>query len=161
MKALYSGSFDPLTNGHIHVINTATKIFDELFILVSVNSPKKSLFSVDERIEALNHVTEPEVYVDFYDGLVIDYVQSNNVEMIVRGLRNTNDFNEEEQIRAFNYDMQNDIEQIYIPASFGNLFISSTAVKEVWKHRGINGIKEIYNLDWIPEATFNLFLKSF
>ena len=103
-KALYAGSFDPITNGHLNIIERAAKMYDSFTVAVVVNPNKKGLFTIDERVEIIRKVTEhiPNVSVDKFDGLLADYVNSNGFAAVVRGLRVTTDFENELQMAQMN-----------------------------------------------------------
>ena len=133
-KALYAGSFDPMTLGHLDIIRRAASIFDELVIGVTVNLEKKSLFTYEERMDMITKVTEdiPNVSVDKCEGLLADYVRSNGFNVVVRGLRNTEDFNDEmsmDQLHKHLYEGK--AETVYIMSEDRYAFISSTMARQV------------------------------
>ena len=133
MKALYPGSFDPISNGHLDIIKRAAKLFDELYVVVSYNINKKSTFSMDERVEMINEVCKniKNVKVIAYDGLIVNFAQENNIGVIIRGLRNYSDYEAEFQLAQYNYDINNKIETILFMPRTKNQFISSSAIKEM------------------------------
>ncbi|MBR6472517.1 MAG: pantetheine-phosphate adenylyltransferase [Firmicutes bacterium] len=133
-KALYAGSFDPMTLGHLDIIERAAKIFDELVIGVTVNLEKKTMFSYEERMDMIREVTKdmPNVTVDKCEGLLADFVLDNGFNVVVRGLRNTTDFNEElsmDQLHKHLY--RGKAETVYITAKNEYAFISSTMARQV------------------------------
>ena len=132
-KALYAGSFDPMTLGHVDIIKRASKIFDELTVLVTVNLAKESLFSYEEREEMMKEVLSglPNVSVDRCDGLLADYVNENGFNVVVRGLRNTTDFDQEVAMDQLHKHLYNDCETVYIISEDRYGFISSSMAKQV------------------------------
>ncbi len=133
-KALYSGSFDPLTMGHLDIIERASKLYDELTIGIIVNPSKKALFTLEEREEMLREVLKDyeNVRVDHFSGLLADYVKRNGFDVIVRGLRNTTDFDYEMQMAQMNDRLLGgSTETIFLMANPQYSFISSSVVREV------------------------------
>lgn len=133
-KALYTGSFDPLTNGHLDIITRASKLYDRLVIGVIVNPSKKSLFSLQEREEMIRKVTAdlPNVEVDHFSGLLADYVNANEFNVVVRGLRGTTDFEYEIQMAQMNARLfQDNIETVFLMTDPDCSFVSSSMIKEV------------------------------
>ena len=133
IKAVYPGSFDPITNGHIHIINRASKLYDELIVLVAISPAKKPFFSIEEKVNMIKDSVKdlPNVKVDFYEGLVVDYASKNNVQVLVRGLRAVSDFEYEFQLAAANRFINNEIEMVFFMANSENNFISSSMIKEM------------------------------
>lgn len=134
IKALYTGSFDPLTNGHLNIIERAAKLYDELTIGIIVNYSKKSMFSLEERKEmieeSLSHLDN--VKVEFFSGLLADYVNENKFNVVVRGLRAAMDFEYEIQMAHMNarlFDEQ--VETVFLMTDPKYSFISSSMMKEV------------------------------
>lgn len=132
-KALYPGSFDPFSNGHLDIVKRASKLFDELHILVSNNITKKNNFSVSERISMIQRCVAsiPNVIVDDFDGLVVKYCLEHKIDVIVRGLRNYNDYENEFNLFQYNKDIAPTIETILFLPSTKNQFVSSSAIKEL------------------------------
>ena len=133
-KALYAGSFDPVTNGHLNIIERAARIYDSFTVAVVVNPNKKGLFSVDERMEILRKVTEhiPNIKVDKFTGLLADYVNAGGFDAVVRGLRATTDFEYELQMAQMNARLfTGDTETIFLMTDPQYSFISSSLIKEV------------------------------
>ena len=133
IKAVYPGSFDPLSNGHLDIIKRASKLLDELHIVVSYNIHKKSTFTVSERVEMIKLVTKdlPNVFVTSYDGLMVNYCKENNVNTLIRGLRNYQDYENEFSLYQFNKDINPDIETILMMPSSKHQFVSSSAIREL------------------------------
>ncbi|MCC2865204.1 pantetheine-phosphate adenylyltransferase [Ihubacter massiliensis] len=133
-KALYTGSFDPLTNGHLDIITRASKLYDKLVIGVIVNPSKNSLFTLEERQEMIRKVTAdlPNVEVDHFSGLLADYVNENKFDVVVRGLRATTDFEYEIQMAQMNARLyEGSVETIFLMTSPSYSFLSSSMIKEV------------------------------
>ena len=132
MKAVYPGSFDPLSNGHLDVIRRASKIFD-VHVLISTNVHKNPTFSVEERIELIKKVTSnmPNVKIVSTDKLTVSYAQENNINVIIRGLRNYQDYESELQLAQFNHDIDYNIETLLMFPNAVNQFISSSSIKEL------------------------------
>lgn len=133
-KALYTGSFDPMTNGHLDIITRASKMFDELVVGVIVNPNKQPLFSKEERVAMIEEVTShlANVRVDCFEGLLADYVNRNHFDAVVRGLRATSDFEYEISMAQMNACLFDEgIESIFLMTSPRYSFISSSMIKEV------------------------------
>ncbi|MBS8263339.1 pantetheine-phosphate adenylyltransferase [Mesobacillus boroniphilus] len=154
--AVCPGSFDPITLGHLDIITRAAKVFDELYVVVLNNSSKKPLFSVEERIELIEQVTKiiPNVKVDSFQGLLVDYAESVNANAIVRGLRAVSDFEYEMQITSMNRVLNDRIETFFIMTNNQYSFLSSSIVKEVAKYDG--KISEL-----VPREVEEALLKKF
>ncbi|MEG1470744.1 MAG: pantetheine-phosphate adenylyltransferase [Anaerovoracaceae bacterium] len=134
IKALYSGSFDPMTNGHLDIITRAAKMFDQVVVGVIVNPTKNPLFSKEERKEMIEEVTSHlgNVTVECFEGLLADYVNNNNFNVVIRGLRATTDFEYEIQMAQMNAILfKENIESIFLMTSPRYSFISSSMIKEV------------------------------
>lgn len=137
-RAVYPGSFDPITMGHVDIIQRISHMFDELIVLVSVSSQKQSLFTSEERMNMIkkSFQNNPKIKVDKYDGLTVDYVKKNNAQVIVRGLRAVVDFEYEMTMASMNKKIAPKIETMLVFASPEYYYISSRGVKEVASHRG-------------------------
>jgi len=139
-KALYPGSFDPITYGHIDVLQRARKLFSPLIVAVVENPRKTPLFTVEERRrlveEALCEVGIEDVRVVTYSGLLIECAKSLGVEVIVRGLRATSDFDYEFQLALTNRDLDSDVETVFLMTAGKYSFLSSSIVKEVARYGG-------------------------
>ncbi len=132
--AIYPGSFDPVTNGHLDIIKRSAKMFDKLIVVVLINPLKTYSFTIPERRELLTRATAdiPNIEIDSYDGLLADYFnQRDDVDVIVKGLRATSDFEYEFQMAHTNKDLNPRAETVFIPASLGTTFVSSSMVKQV------------------------------
>lgn len=131
--AICPGSFDPVTLGHLDIIERAADIFDEVIVLVMSNGSKKaSLFTIDERIELLKSCIEkPNVKIDTYNGLLVEYAKLNGAVAIVKGLRAVSDFDWEFQQSLTNKSLNPDVETVFLTARGENMFLSSSMVKEV------------------------------
>ena len=131
--AVYPGSFDPLSNGHLDIINRASKLFDKLYILVSVNPKKNYVFTDEERVNIVKKSTAGinNVEVIASKSLVLDFARKVNACCIIRGLRNHNDFDAEMQLFQFNHTIEKEIETILLFPSANNLFLSSSSIKEL------------------------------
>ena len=137
-KAIYPGSFDPVTNGHVDMIERASKIVDELVVGVLNNSAKNSLFSLDERVSMLKEITKdmPNVTVASFDGLLVDFMEKIDATIIVRGLRAVTDFEYELQIAQTNHVENPEVETIFLTTSLQYSYLSSTIVKEFASYGG-------------------------
>ncbi len=131
--AVYPGSFDPITNGHLDVIERAACLFDQLVVAVSRNTSKKPLFTVSERVEMLREVLQPyyNVVVDSFDGLTVNYAKSLGAQAIIRGLRAISDFENEFMMALTNKKLVPSIDTLFLMTRAEYSFISSSAVKEV------------------------------
>ena len=131
--AVYPGSFDPITYGHLDIIRRTLTIFDEVIVAVAINSQKNSLFTIDERVELIRNVlgNEEQVSVDTFSGLLIDYVASQQAHVIVRGLRAISDFEYEFQIAQMNSTIGHNIETLFMMTSVQYGYLSSSIVREV------------------------------
>ncbi|WP_017540048.1 pantetheine-phosphate adenylyltransferase [Nocardiopsis halophila] len=132
-----SGSFDPVTNGHIDIIGRAARQFDEVVAAVLTNVNKRGLFGVDEKLDMLQESVKPfdNVTVDTFDGLLVDYCRDNGIEVIVRSLRSVSDFDYELQIAQMNYRLAQ-VETVFMTANPQYSFLSSSLVKEVAQYGG-------------------------
>ena len=137
---IYPGSFDPLTNGHIDIIERSRKFIDNLIIGISDNNNKKILFNLDERIKMINTIMQNRninnVTVESFNGLLVSFVKKKKANLIIRGLRAVSDFEYEFQMTGMNFKLNSSIETIFLMASDNNQLISSNLVKEVSKLNG-------------------------
>ena len=135
---IYPGSFDPITLGHIDIIERSIRIFDKLIVAVLKNSEKKSLFTVDERIEMILDAVKKfdTVEVIHFDGLTIDFAKRNNANCIVRGLRAVTDFEYELQLAQINKQLDEKIETIFLTTNIRYSYLSSSVVKEIATYNG-------------------------
>jgi pantetheine-phosphate adenylyltransferase len=136
-RAICPGSFDPVTNGHLDIINRAAALYDELTVAVFVNQSKSSLFSVDDRRELLAEVTAayPNVRIDSFQGLVVDYCREQGISVIVKGLRAVSDFDYELQMAQMNRGLAG-IDTLFMPTNPEYSFLASSLVKEIAKWGG-------------------------
>lgn len=133
MNAVYPGSFDPITNGHLDIIERASKIFDQLTVAILVNQSKKPMFTSEERIDMIkNSVSHlPNVNIDSFQGLLVNYIRDNDIEVIVRGLRAMSDFENEFQMALTNKKLYDAVETVFLVTKLENSYLSSSVVKEV------------------------------
>ena len=136
-RAVFPGSFDPITNGHIDIITKGLQIFDELIIGIGENNEKEYMFSLEKRFEFIKSIfaKQNNVKVKTYKGLTVDFCKKNNSNFIIRGLRNPSDFEYEKTIAQTNTDISN-IETVFLLATKENLNISSSVVRELIKNKG-------------------------
>ena len=136
-KAVFPGSFDPITLGHCEIIEKACEIFDEVIVSVGNNSDKNYKFSLNKRLKFISDefINNPKVFVEKYEGLTVDFCKNKNIKHIVRGLRNPADFEFEKKIALFNNSLEN-IETIFFLTSPNNAFISSSMVREIMNNGG-------------------------
>jgi len=136
-RVVCPGSFDPITFGHLDIIERASKLFDEVVIAVLVNKTKSTLFTVPERIEMISEVTAkfPNVRVDSWSGLLVDYCVENNIGVIVKGLRAITDFDYELQMSQINLQLKG-VETLFMSTAPAHSFLSSSLVKEIASYDG-------------------------
>ncbi|MDR1979420.1 MAG: pantetheine-phosphate adenylyltransferase [Synergistaceae bacterium] len=138
VRAVYPGSFDPITNGHIYIAERAAAIFDEVQVSILVNPQKRSMFSVDERHmmahEALSYL--PNVTVDHFEGLLIDYMRQQRSRVIIRGLRAMSDFEYEFQMALMNRQLAPEIETFFIVTDPKYSYLSSSAIRDIFQFGG-------------------------
>ena len=151
--ALYAGSFDPITNGHLNIIERASKMFDQLTIGVILNRSKTPLLSLEERLDIITHVTShiDNVRVDHFEGLLADYVNQNGFDAVIRGLRATSDFEYEIQMAQMNARLYTGAtETVFLMTDPQYSFISSSLIKEVVSFGGdVSGLLPDYALETI------------
>jgi len=135
---VYPGSFDPVTNGHMDIINRASKICDRLIVLVSVNLSKNYVFSLEERVELLKLAIgkRDNVEVMSHTGLLVDFMHKVNAKTIIKGLRAVSDFESEMQMALLNRNLDNEIDTLFMMTSLNNSFLSSSAVRELARYGG-------------------------
>jgi pantetheine-phosphate adenylyltransferase len=136
--AVYAGSFDPVTNGHIDLIERASKLFQSVVVALGVHPTREPLFNVEERLALLREVARPfaNVEVNSFDGLLIDFCRSVGARVIVRGLRAATDFDYELQIAHANADLMPDIDTIFLPTRTNYGFVSASLVRDIAIHGG-------------------------
>ena len=141
--AIYPGTFDPITNGHLSIINRAMKIFDKLIVAILHNPNKTPLFSLDERILMIKEVLKdkPNIEVETFDGLLVDYVAKKHSNVIVKGLRALSDFEYEFQMAIMNRKLNREIQSIFLMTDYKWFYVSSTILKDAARFGGdISGI---------------------
>ena len=136
-RAVFPGSFDPITLGHVDIIKRATKIFDEIIVAIGINNEKKYLFSNDVRIQFIEDtfIKEPKIKVKKYKGLTINFCKKNNINTILRGVRNPSDFEFEKAIAHTNYKLSG-IETVFLITNPEFSYISSSIVREIIENNG-------------------------
>ena len=136
--AVYPGSFDPITNGHLDIIKRAARIFDKLYVSILVNSSKTPAFDLEERTAMIKKVTEQydNVVVDSFSGLLVNYLKEKDADVIVRGLRAVSDFEYEFQMALMNHKLEKNIETLFMMTSGKYSYLSSSIVKEIARHGG-------------------------
>ena len=135
--AIFPGSFDPITLGHVDIINRALPLFDEIIIAIGINSDKSYMFSLEDRIRFIkeNYANEPKITVETYSGLTTDFCKKLSVDFILRGLRNPADFEFEKAIAQTNRKLSN-IETVFLLTSAKTSFISSSIVRDIIRNGG-------------------------
>lgn len=138
LVAIYAGSFDPVTNGHMDVIRRAGRLFDRVVVAVGIHPSRSPLFTVDERLSLLREVTAEidNAEVTSFEGLLIHFCEKSGARVVIRGLRHTMDFEYELQIAQANADMAPEVETIFLPTSIECGFITASLVREIAGHSG-------------------------
>ena len=136
--AIYPGSFDPITNGHLDLIQRASRLFDRLIVAVLTNLDKQPLFTVEERVAMLRQVTEGmrNVAVETFSGLLVDYAERKGADVIVRGIRAFTDYEYELQMALMNHKLAPQLETVFLMPAEAYTYVSSRLVKEIFLHRG-------------------------
>ena len=136
--AIYPGTFDPITNGHLDLVARAEQIFDQVIIAVSDNPRKSPLFDIEERLAMVDEATKhiPHVQVESFDDLLVNFVARKNAKFVIRGLRAVSDFEYEFQLASANRRLDNNVETIFLTPSEANYFISSSLVREISFYQG-------------------------
>lgn len=154
IKAIYAGTFDPLTNGHIDVIKRASTLVDELTILIADNKLKSTTFTLEERKLMINNILDdyPNLKVDYTNDLVVNYAKDKNIKILFRGLRNFQDYEYEYTLSNFNKNINNDIETVLLFPSASTHFISSSAIKElIYFDADISKYIPTQNIDFVTD----------
>ena len=135
---MFPGSFDPITKGHQDLVERALPLFDEIIIAIGTNGSKNRMFPLEERLDFINQVfvTNPKIKVDTYKGLTVDYCNSVNSNFLLRGIRNTVDFEYERAIAQSNKKLAPNVETVFLITSENTSFISSSIVRDILKNKG-------------------------
>lgn len=136
--AIYPGTFDPITNGHLDIIDRALNLFDKVIVTVAVNPSKSPLFSLEERVQMITDcfANSDKIEVASASGLLVDFAQKNNAKAIIRGLRAVSDFDYEFQLALINRKLVRDVDTIFLMPGFRWIYISSSIIKEAATHNG-------------------------
>ncbi|AWT59756.1 MAG: Phosphopantetheine adenylyltransferase [Candidatus Moanabacter tarae] len=136
--AIYPGTFDPITNGHLDILNRAARIFDRIIIAVALNEDKEPLFSLEERLTLIeeNITGSDEIIVSSFDGLLVDYAHETGASSIIRGLRAVSDFEYEFQMALMNRHLSDEVETIFLMPTQDSFFTSSQLIKQVARYSG-------------------------
>ena len=131
--AVYPGSFDPFTNGHKNIIERGVQVFDQIVVAVAHNASKKTVFTVEERVEILNEVFKDrdDVKVDYFEGLLVDYIKRKGTNIVLRGMRTVSDFEFEMQMALANKTLSSELETVFMVTDSEYSHISSSVIKEV------------------------------
>ncbi|MEO1924034.1 MAG: pantetheine-phosphate adenylyltransferase [Nautiliaceae bacterium] len=137
-KAIYPGTFDPVTNGHIDIIKRACKLFDKIIVAVADNKDKNTMFSLEKRVGMMQKATSTfqKVEVKSFNSLLVKFAQKEKAKIIIRGLRAVSDFEYELQMGYANKSLDNEIDTIYLMPNLNNAFISSSVVRSILKYKG-------------------------
>ena len=137
-KAIFPGTFDPFTNGHLDIVNRGLKFFDEVVVVIGINSDKKYLFTLEQRTAWLEELfaNNPRVTVVHYEGLTATFAHSIGAEFILRGLRTTQDFTYEQQIAYVNEDLNDHVQSVFVMSDQKNSSVSSTIVRDLIRFKG-------------------------
>lgn len=146
VRAIYPGSFDPITYGHIDIAKRAAELFDELYVVVMENKRKNYTFTIEERVEMVKECLKdlPNVRIDTFSGLLVEYTTKNNINVVIRGLRAVTDFEYELQMALANKEICNGVETVFLMTDKNYSFLSSSLVKEVASFGGQVS-------QWVPE----------
>ncbi|RZB34814.1 MAG: pantetheine-phosphate adenylyltransferase [Desulfobacteraceae bacterium Eth-SRB1] len=136
--AVYPGSFDPITNGHVDIVERGLKLFDKIIVAILHNSSKEFLFPVEERIEMIETSFKniPNIEVDTFDGLLVDYAKKKNAQTILRGMRAVSDFEYEFQLALMNRRLAREIQTVFLMTGLRWIFTSSSIIKEAARYGG-------------------------
>ena len=137
-RALYPGSFDPITNGHLDILDRSLALFDEIVIVVAGSGHKKHLMSPDDRVDLIRKVVSdrPKVKVEKWSGLIMDYARDHAINAVIRGLRAASDFEYEFMMASMNKELNSEVETVFIMTSKNLYFVSSSMIKELFRYGG-------------------------
>ncbi len=157
--AIYPGTFDPITNGHVDIIKRSLRMFDRVVVAIAVNSQKKPLFSLEERISLVKQCFSPnnsQIEVDTTSGLIVEYAVKKNACAIVRGLRAVSDFDYEFQLALMNRKLERKVETVFLMPGFRWIYISSSIIKDAASHGGdVSGVIPAHVLAALKEKFNN------
>ncbi|MCR4948183.1 MAG: pantetheine-phosphate adenylyltransferase [Treponema sp.] len=138
VKAVFAGSFDPHTNGHLDIVKRASGLFDSLDVVVSVNPEKKYMFTENERLEMMKELIKPfkNVSVHSYQGLIVNYAKQNDAKVLVRGVRSTNDFGYEFELALMNQNLNPEIETVFLQSKEKYAIVKSSSIKQLAQFGG-------------------------
>jgi pantetheine-phosphate adenylyltransferase len=154
-KAIYPGSFDPVTNGHLDVIERAAKLFDHVVVGVLSNRSKNPMFSAEERVMLIEDAVKSmsNVTVEHFEGLLVDYVRQHEIDVIIKGLRAISDFEAEFQMAAMNRRLGEGMETVFLMTDIHYSYLSSSLVKEVFRFNGdIRGLVPDHVLEYMLQS---------
>ncbi|MBQ6894665.1 MAG: pantetheine-phosphate adenylyltransferase [Clostridia bacterium] len=152
--AVYPGSFDPVTKGHLDIIKRASRTFDKVYVAILTNSSKTPMFSLEQRLDWLRRSTAdiPNVEIDCFSGLLVNYLEEKNSNIIIKGLRAVSDFEYEFQMALMNRKLNPDVETLFMMTSGKYSYLSSSIVKEVARHKAsLEGLVPDFMIDEITE----------
>jgi pantetheine-phosphate adenylyltransferase len=137
-QIIYAGTFDPITNGHLNIIERGLKIFDEVVIAVALSTEKKPMFDIDERVQMIRNATAnlKNITVEPFDNLLVEFAQQKGIKNILRGLRTNTDFEYELQLGYANNSLYSELETVYLTPNINKSFISSSIVRSILKYNG-------------------------
>ena len=152
---VYPGSFDPVTNGHLDIINRASKICDKLIVLVSVNMSKTPAFTVEERLNLLKLSVgnNNNIEITSFSGLLVDFMRKAKAKTIIKGLRAVSDFEYEMQMALLNHNLDSEIDTLFMMTSIQNSFLSSSAIRDLAKYGGKIS-------DFVPEQIADIIIRK-
>ncbi|MDR1950813.1 MAG: pantetheine-phosphate adenylyltransferase [Bacteroidales bacterium] len=136
--AIFAGSFDPITKGHENIVHRALPLFDKIIVAVGHNADKKSFFSIEQRVDFIKKTfaDTPKIFVETYDGLTVDFAKKHNANFLLRGLRNSADFEFERNIASVNKDLLPNLETVFMCTEPAFSHISSSVVRDILRHNG-------------------------
>ncbi len=150
-RAVFPGSFDPVTKGHLDIIKRASKVFDEVIVAVLINPDKKGLFHIEERVELIEKITKniENVHVESFHGLLVDYMKAIDAKIVIKGLRAVADFEYELQMALMNKKLDSTIETMFMMTSSEYSYLSSSSIKQILRFGGC--IDELVPNEIVPD----------